>query len=194
MDTSFNDDPRLRMTGSRPVQVCHGLALSDAARAALADDPSPACFLDALSAAECHEDAVQFLAHAMPRVDAVRWACDCARAAGGDTLPVVASVALAAALRWAAAPSAQRCQDAAEVAEAEGMQDEGAARFVALAAAWSGDSLVAEGLPPTPPPEGLGSAAVAAAVMIAAATGEPAQMGERYRDFIARGMGVARMG
>jgi hypothetical protein len=185
-------DPLPRLAGSRPLRVCEGLELSVPARAALADDPGPESFLATLQAAGCDEDAILYLAHALPRTDAVAWACACVLALRGDTLPAAALRALQAAQRWAAAPDTQACQAAAAAAEAEGLQDEGAARFGALAAAWSGDSLGPAGLPATPPPAAIGSLAVAAAVALAVAAGEPSALAGRQWECLALGLLQAR--
>jgi hypothetical protein len=194
MQTASLHEPLLRIAGMRPAQVCDGIELSELAREALADDPTPTGYLTTLLVAESYDDAVRFLAHALPRADAVRWACECARAGRDGALPPAAQTALAAARRWAATQDAQHCRDAADAAEAEGMKNEGAARFAALAAAWSGESLAPEGLPPAAPSPGLGASAVAASLMIAAQTGEPAGIGERYRECLTRGIVIARAG
>ncbi len=194
METAYDTEPLRRIAAARPIQVCAEVELTPAARALLDDDPLPSSFLGALLAADCHDDALAYLAHALPRADAVRWACDGVRALRGPALPAAAVRALAAAERWAAHPDPLQAQDAAEAAEAAGMKEEGAARFAALAAAWSADSLAPDGLPPAPPPPGLGALAVAAALMIAAATGTPDGRRERYRECLARGILVARAG
>ena len=185
-------EPLRRIAHLRPARVCEAIELGEAGRAALAQDPSPSQFLSTLIMAECHEDAVRYLAHALPRPDAVRWACDCVQALQGAALSVTAVAALGAVRRWLAHPGAAQCREAAEAAEAEGMKDQGAARFATLAAAWSGESLAPEGMPPTAPAPELGALAVTAAVMIAAAHGEPGRMVERYRECLSRGILMAR--
>jgi hypothetical protein len=194
MQTAALQEPLVRIAGMRPMRVCEGIEVSELAREALADDPTPTGYLTTLLVAESYDDAVRFLAHALPRADAVRWACECARAGRDGALPPAAEAALAAARRWAATQHAQHCRDAADAAEAEGMKNEGAARFAALAAAWSGESLAPEGLPPAAPAPDLGALAVAASLTIAARTAEPAGVGERYRERLSRGILMARLG
>lgn len=75
-------------------------------------------------------------------------------------------------------------------AQAAARQGARAARFAALGAAWSGESLITP--PPQPrvaPQPSLGAAAVAAAVRLAAA-GDLA----RAREFVARGILAAQRG
>jgi hypothetical protein len=171
--------------------ICAELALSETARALLAEAPAAPAYLAALLRAECHRDAVSFLAHALARPQAVRWACDCVEA-GVAGLSQPARVALTAARSWAIEPEPVRCRDAATAAEQPGLDREVAARFAAFGAAWSGASLAPEGHPAVVPAPTLGARAVAAAVMLAASDARPGEMGARLRDFIGRGMLSAR--
>jgi hypothetical protein len=176
------------LVGRRPRAVCEGLALSAAGRAALARDPAPEVLLASLLEAGGYDDALQFLAHALPRARAVGWACTCVRLAlpAGPVPPAVAR-ALAAAEAWARAPGTHSCGEAATAAQAAAREGAQAVRFAALGAAWSGDSLAPPEQPPVPPDPALGAAAVAAAVRLAAA-GDVA----RAREFVARGILTAR--
>src|ERR1044071_4286955 len=59
--------------------------LGDAARAiASIQTPPPKAFVAMLLERELHVDAVRFLAHGLPRREAVWWAWVCARKAAGD--------------------------------------------------------------------------------------------------------------
>jgi len=168
----------------RPAAVCAGLALSAGARDCLSTDPSPSDFLRALLNGGHLRDALEYLAYALPRRVAVGWACACVAAARAGSLAPEAEAALRAALQWTETPDARSCARAALVADHDGMQDEGAARFAALAAAWSGESLAPEGQPAVPPAEALGAAAAAAAVVIASSSDVHATH-ERQREFVA---------
>jgi len=177
----------------RPAAVCAGLALSAAARGCLAADPSPPDFLRALLHGGHLRDALEYLAHALPRRVAVGWACACVAAAGAGSLAPAADAALQAALQWAETPDARSCARAALAADRDGMQDEGAARFAALAAAWSGESLAPEGHPPVPPAAALGAAAAAVAVLIASSSdGRSTRL--RQREFVAMAILAAQSG
>jgi len=171
-----------------PEAICTGIDLSDAARACLAASPAAPAWLAALLRAGCGHDAVIFLAHALPRAQAVRWACDCVEAAGAAGSTPAAHVAVSTARAWASMPDAARCTDAARAADVATLDTESAARFAAFAAAWSGESLAPEGQPVVAPAPALGARAVAAAVRLAAALGDPAGMRARLDDFIGRGM------
>jgi hypothetical protein len=190
MDRPSDPNPLIRLADRTPKDVCAHLPLAEATRALLAHDPSPSQFLTALIEAGNNTDAVAYLAHALPKPDAVLWACLCVRAALGDEATAEAAQALDAAEAWAREPSADNSRTAG--AAAIEMENDCGARFAALAACWSGESMAPPDLPPVPPPPGLTGAAAAGAIQIAAAAGEPSSIPQRYREFLARGILVAR--
>ncbi len=190
MHTQPESDPLVRIAARRPKEVCASLQIDETSRALLETDPAPSRFLAALIERTYTADAVAYLAHALPKADAVFWACQCVRIALGDQSPAAAAKALAAAETWAREPSAEN-SGAAGAAAVESANDCGA-RLAALAAFWSGASLVPADLPPVPPPAGLTGAGVAGAVALAATSGDPASIPQRYREFLARGILIAR--
>jgi hypothetical protein len=187
LNTGREQDPLIRIAGRSPVEVCEKLDLQPAARALLAAAPAPATFLGSLIQKELFSDAVAYLAHALPKADAVAWASGCV--ALGRTLSVAGQAAVAAAEAWSRQPTEANCRTA-ERAAAD--SDDDAARFAALAAFWSGDSLAPPDLPPALPPPELTGTAVVAALAIAASLAEPPEIPERYRNFLSRGILIAR--
>ncbi len=190
MHTPPESDPLVRIAARRPKEVCASLQIDEYSRALLETDPAPSPFLAALIERAYSADAVAYLAHALPKADAVLWACQCVRMAIGDQSPAAAAKALAAAETWAREPSTENSR-AAGAAAVESANDRGA-RLAALAAFWSGASLVPADLSPVPPPAGLTGAGVAGAVTLAATSGDPASIPQRYREFLARGILIAR--
>jgi hypothetical protein len=186
--TTAPADALAAMAGWRIDALCADIRLTDAGRTCLAAAPGAAAGLAALVRAGCHRDAVSFLAHALPRPQAVRWACECVQVAGAADVSTAARVAVAAGSDWARAPDDVRCEVAAAAAGAAGAEREGAARFAAFAAAWSGASLAPAGQPPVAPAAALGAAAVAAAVLLAATQGPADTTRDRLADFIGRGV------
>ena len=187
MSTPPDADPLVRLAARTPAAVCAALELDPAARALLADDPAPAAFLSALIQQELFKDALTYLAHGLPKPDAVAWTASCV--AHGRALSPQAGAAVAAAAAWSQAPSNENCRAAEKAAEES---DDAAARFAALAAFWSGESLAPADLPLAPPaPELTGQAAVAALVL-AATQAPPPEIPERYRQFLSRGILHAR--
>ncbi|ACL57985.1 DUF6931 family protein [Methylobacterium nodulans] len=109
-------------------------------------DEAPARFARALAAGPTPEDAVAFCAHALPRREAVWWACVCVRALLGIR-PGEEDDALRAAEAWGSDPG--EAQRRAALARGEGDRRLATA-WLALAAAWSGGSLAPPGEPPRP--------------------------------------------
>src|SRR5262249_36834639 len=95
-------------TWSKPggaLEVLSRVRLEPEAVALLAAGHTPAAFVAVLAEGGHHADAARFAAFALPRREAVAWACRCARAALGADAPPTAWDALHAAERWVAAPS-----------------------------------------------------------------------------------------
>ncbi len=115
-----------------------------------ARDQAPRSFLDALIEAGEFPDAVRFLAHALPKREAVWWACLCAREAAGADPPEPVAAALRAAEAWVADPSEENRR--AAVARGRGGRAAAPPAGCAAAAAfWSGGSLGPARRPGRPP-------------------------------------------
>jgi hypothetical protein len=182
--------------------------LSDEARALLRPEWPSRPYLEALVAAGHLVDAIRFLAWALPRREAVWWACQCIRAANPTvaasgslagsqptTGPVVATedaAALVAAEKWSS--SATEDHRRAAFAAAEAAKFETPAALAALAAFWSGGSLAPPKLPVVPPAEKLCPEAIGNAVILAGVLHEPEKADEKYRAFLQLGQDVAAGG
>src|SRR5262245_9126810 len=89
---------------ARPARVAADLAKplprSDAAKALLAPEHTPRQYFDALAAQPAlAEDAIRFLAHALPKRESVSWALACVRVAVPKPSPAEAK-AIASADAW----------------------------------------------------------------------------------------------
>src|SRR3989442_581350 len=91
-------------TAKTAAEVCKHFPLGEEAKKLLNDSLPPAQFLDTLIAKQQFPDAVRFLAHALPKREAVWWACQCARAVAGAELPPKIAAALQIAEKWVADP------------------------------------------------------------------------------------------
>src|ERR671937_3326223 len=91
-----------KVTAKTAAEVCKHFPLGDEAKKLLRDGQTPAQFLDLLIEKQQFPDAVRFLAHALPKREAVWWACLCARAAAGPNPPPKAAAAVQAAEKWVA--------------------------------------------------------------------------------------------
>lgn len=169
------------------VEVCGSLDLSDPARKLLDARISPADFLARLGEAGLGQDAVGFLAHALPKREAVWWACQCLREAALDA-DEAAKAALLAAAHWVADPS----EDHRRAAHHAAQQAEGTPHgFVALGAFFSGGSLAPPQAPVVKPAEDLTPRIITGAVLLAAVAKEPQNAPQKYRRFIELGVQTA---
>ena len=149
----MNNGGLAKVAAKTAAEVYKQFPLGDEAKKLLRDGMTPHQFLDALVEKQQFPDAARFLAHALPKREAVWWACLCARQAHGANAPPPAGPALAAAEKWASDPSEDNRRAAQAAATAAGM---GApAGCAAMAAFFSGGSLAPPAAPVVPPGEHL---------------------------------------
>lgn len=153
---------------------------------------SPGDFLEALIREAQWPDAVRFLAHALPRREAVWWACTCARFTLPADSPPDAVAALQAAEAWVFQPTEENRRAAMQRAEAAGFDTPAA--WSAVSVFWSGGSMAPPGAPPVMPGERLCPTAVASTVLLAAVQTEPQLAEQKYRRFLEAGIDIARGG
>lgn len=156
---------------------------------AVAGADSVAVAVDRLVAAGRHQDAVKLLAHALPKREAVWWACMCARAIPVDALPAPDAAAIEAAESWVRRPD-EPARRAASVA-AEKTKFATPESWAAMGAFWSGGSMAPEGQVVVPPPDHLTATAVTGAVMLAATRHTPEKRQARLERFIASARDIA---
>src|SRR5437899_8668487 len=107
-----------KITAKTAAEVCKHFPLGEDAKKLLRDGLTPAQFLDILIEKQQFPDAVRFLAHALPKREAVWWACLCSRAAGGSNPPPQIGAALQTAEKWVVDPSEENRRAAMPAAEA----------------------------------------------------------------------------
>lgn len=184
----MNVDALSRVATLSTMDICRNAALSEDALALPADGNAAGAFLGLLLEQELDPDALRFVAHALPKREAVWWACQCVRTVAGDLAPAVVS-AMDAAERWAAEPNEDNRRAAGLAAEAVGVGTP--AGCAAMAAFWSGGSLGPSHLPDIPPGDDLTGRGVAGAVLLAAVEVEPERAAEKFRRFVELGLDVA---
>jgi hypothetical protein len=177
------------IAASTAAEVCRRFALGEEARVLLSAGQPPGAFLDVLIRHGLHTDAARFLAHALPKREAVWWALRCAREVAGAEPPEAVAAALNAAETWVLDPSEPNRRAAMPAAEAAGFGTP--AGCAALAVFWSGGSLAPPDLPAVPPADHLTAHGVSCGVMLAAVQNEPQKAPERYQRFFALGLAVA---
>ncbi len=181
-----------KVSAGTAAEIVRHFPLGEAARKLLRPEYTPSQYLAALMEQQLDLDAIRFLAYALPKREAVWWACACARRAHGTAPPAAAAAALQAAEKWTADPSEDNRRAAQSASEAVGLSDP--AGCAAAAAFWSGGSLAPANLPVVPPGEHLTAHGVAGAVLLAAVLTEPARAAEKHRSFVKLGLEVASGG
>lgn len=175
-----------KRNASETAEACD---LEEEARTLLTTDLNATQYLDKLQEQKLFADATRFLAAALPKREAVWWACQCARSALDEPPDPKAAEAIEAAEAWVYKPTEENRRPTEKLAE-EATYEQPAA-WAAMAAFWSGGSMAPEGQPVVPPGEALTGKAAAGAVMLAAARGDAAKIGERYTEYLARGRDIA---
>jgi len=178
-----------KITATKAEEICQQVELGEQSREKLRPEIAPAEFLEALVGEELYLDAAKFLAHALPKQEAVWWASQCALTAAGKELPAPVVAALSAAETWVADPTDEHRRATLIAAEAVGIAT--AAGCVALAAFLSGGSLGPADCAEVPPASHLTGRTVAGAITIAALQLEPERMNEKLKSFLAGGIDVA---
>jgi len=177
------------MSTPSAAEVCQHFELSEAATGLLQREMKPRPFLEVLIEKKMHDDAVMLMAHAMPKREAIWWACQCVRIAKGDALPPPAGALIAEAEAWVAKPTDEQRRKTFE--KAEGMNFDPPAGFIGMAVFFSSGSLSLPNLPPVPPKEHLSAGMVGNAVKIAALSRGGGKAPELYPMFFAMGFDIA---
>ena len=173
---------------SRAVELCKYFTLGEAAKKAVTPEMTPDQFLQLAVENKWHPDAIQFLAHYLPKRQAVFWAMSCTKQANAATTPQ-AEAALKSAEAWIADPSEENRKAALNAAnDADTGTPAGA---TALAAYYS------EGLPQTQDPKMNAkayfmTAKLAGGAVLLAAAEDREQAVARMEAFVKRGVEIAK--
>ncbi|MBZ5585801.1 MAG: hypothetical protein LAQ30_27140 [Acidobacteriia bacterium] len=170
------------------IAISAAAELSEPALALVGPDTDPREYVGLLVERKLYPDAVRFLAHALPKREAVWWAWVSARRTAGEKPAPPIKAALDATERWIAQPTEPNRRAAMAAAEKAGFDN--AAGCAGLGAFFSGGSLGPPELPPVPPGEYLTAKAVAGAVIFAAVGSEPEKAPEKFQNFVAQGLDV----
>jgi len=181
-----------KVSAKHAREVCAQFELTEEARPLLNDRISPDAFLDLLLEHERLPDAIRLLAFALPKREAVWWACQCVRDCLPTDAPPKLLEAVKAAEAWVYKPSEETRWAAKEPGERAGFDK--APAWAAMGAFWSGGSLVPAHLPAMAPGPTFTGMAVSGAILLGAAQREPEKIMERYRQFIGYGVDIANGG
>jgi hypothetical protein len=182
-----------RISTRKATEICAQYPDDTDAQSLLRDESTPAAYLDLLMDQHLYTAAIRFLSHALPKHEAVGWACLCLREMGGERAgggPVAApAAALAATELWVREPNEDHRRACHAAAEQAGYGTP--AGCAAAAAFFSGGSLGPAHLPEVPPGPTLTAQCVAGALMLAAVQREPEKSDEKYRTFLGHGIQIA---
>jgi len=168
------------------------LELDEAGLATVAAMPSASAALEVLVAADRMPDAMRLIAHALPRREAVWWACMCARGVPALEPKPLDIEALTAAELWVRRPDEATRRAAMEIAEKGGFRSpEG---WAAVGAFWSGGSIMPEGQAEVVAPDHLTGVAVASAIIMSALRHTPVRAGSRFTRFVTSARDIAAGG
>jgi len=184
--------PLKKVVAVKAAEIAVPAKLNAAAMAALDPNFTPSAFLEELTRQGLHTDAIRFLAHALPKREAVWWACLCVRDSLTPETPPLSVVALQAAEKWVYTANEENRREAMTRAEADGFNTP--ASWAAVAAFWSGGSMAPPNVPAVPPGETLTAAAVSGAILLAAVQREPERALEKYQRFLEYGVDIANGG
>lgn len=170
----------------RAVDVARHFSASEPALAALDDRSLPSQFLRALVEKELHPDAIQLIAHYLPKRQAVWWACQCVKTTFGPKTTPQMKTALEAAEKWVAQPTEENRRAAQQAADLE--ESGSAAQVVGLAAAFSeqppaADARIRE-------KQQYMTAKLAAGAVLLAATSDAEKAKQNLAEFVSQGITV----
>ena len=168
------------------------LELDGVASEILSGKPDAAAGIAALAEAHRFPEAVRLAAHALPKREAVWWACMCARAVPDPRVQEADLKALAAAEAWVRRPDEANRRAAMAAAQATRMQTPEV--WAAVGAFWSGGSMAPEGQPVVPPADHLTGVAVTGAVVLAAVRRQPERAEARFLRFLDSARDIAAGG
>lgn len=181
-----------KIVAERAVDVIKAEDLTEPSAALLTDEIGPAEFIKALSDAGQWLDAARVLACALPRREAVWWACVCARGMAGVAGDEAQQHSMAAAEKWVYEPTDER-RTAAYVS-VQKCRDDSGGKYCALAAAFSEEVLPLGGEQKIEVESSLFPNLVFFIIMQAADEGEEDLMDQRLQEYLAIGEDIARGG
>lgn len=189
MSSSIGSLTKVKLSAAEAAKT---LTLTPEAAALLKPQESVADFLSALLAAELMNDAVGVMAQALPKREAVWWACLATRTLVDAQTPPAVVAAIEAAEAWVYKPSDETRRTAMDRAQATKFDHPGV--WAAVGAFWSGGSMAPPNLPAVPPAEHLTGVAVAGAVNLSAVMRQPEHAKDKLGAFLAQAIDIANGG
>ncbi len=181
-----------KLSGATLAVVLERANLPDVARNLIAGATAVTDMVAALAQAGFGIEATRVLAHALPRREAVWWACMCALHTAPADLPEADRIARELAENWVRQQNMETARAAMAEARRTGFQSPEA--WAGVGAFWSGDSLAPPEAPAVMPPPHLTGVAVAGAVALASVRGDAARQPLRLAMFLQSAHDIASGG
>jgi len=185
----MDQGPLSKVSAKTAGEVCGHYKVSENARKVLGDDFTPRQFVEQLVQMGKYPDVFDFLAHALPKREAIWWACLSVRHAQGSGLPAKEFAALKAAVEWVLAPDEARRRAAQAAGEAADFGTP--AGCAALAVYGSGGSLGDANFPDVPPGPYVTAQAVSGSITMASALGVGGSITDIRRELALLGIAIA---
>lgn len=177
---------------ARAREIASRYELDEEVESLLNPNQTPADFLQVLFDQEHYLECVRFIAHGLPKREAVWWACLATRATHKpDTHPLRVQT-LSVTENWVRKPSEELRQQAHLLAEKGKYKTSDC--WAATAAYWSMGNVADNDYHPVSPPPFLYAHAVFGAVCLAATEAMPDDLNAGYMRFIGQGLDLAAGG
>lgn len=155
----------------------------------LTPEQTPYEYLNTLMSKEYFADSIVFLAHALPKREAIWWACLCSKAVTNKNTRADDLASLTMAEKWVYEPDEKKrrmCGTLAEKGEYKSAQN-----WAAAAVFWSGGSITREDEPALEPAPYLYAHAVTGAILNAVGASEAEDINMQFKEFINSGVNIA---
>jgi hypothetical protein len=188
-DGSMSPSQFSKVAAKTAAEVCRYYEVSTSAQKVLSNGVTPRQFVEQMVQLGQYTDAFDFLAHALPRRDAIWWACLSVRHCQGPALPPEEFAALKAAVEWVLEPDEPKRHAAHAAGRTAGFGTP--AGGVAVAVYRSGGSLGPGSFADAPPGQFMTAAAVSNSISKASATAAPGAISEVLRELVELGISIA---
>ena len=181
-----------KLSDAVPAVVLERAKLPDVARNLVARLTAVADMVTALAQAGFGIEATRILSHALPKREAVWWACMCALHTAPADLTEADRKVRELAESWVRQQNMEAARAAMAEARRTGFQSPEA--WAGVGAFWSGESLAPPEVPAVTPPPHLTGVAVAGAVALASVRGDAARQPLRLAMFLQSAHDIASGG
>lgn len=167
----------------------HYEAIDEEAFNLLQPDSTPNEFINQLIENKYFADSIIFLSHALPKREAIWWACLCAKGVTNKDTKADDLASLTMAEKWVYEPDEKKRRMCGTLAEKG--QYKTAQNWAAAAVFWSGGSITKEDEPSIEPSPYLYAHAVSGAILNAVGVSDTDEIDNKFQQFINHGLNIA---